>query len=716
MRPDDARGPLVGDSRTTALRSRSQSRARQKLLRPPAVSASWRVWYRFEDNSLLAHAWWDGVWIRPGDFSFLKVVFGNWWRRWTLFGKENGQSVSYPGPKSLLHFPAPGGLCKVRCTLAITMTVLRCPQQVVLELNGKPLPPLVCRAGDQTYRLAVPATLVKTGENQLRFRFQRYARRRKQSAGAAISQIRLISDSADWRGRGEHFYVMIPKGSRLRVRFGRSSRFSITLTDSSGHRVRLLTRSGGAREGHAERIVALTGPTDVYRIEFVSDGAWRERVIEGVVPKALPKPKIATRNVILWVVDTLRADRFALYNPRTRVRTPNYTATFKKGTFLRWATAAASYSLASHASILTGMTPAGHGTMSTETGKVKKRTLMVQEVLKRAGFTTAAFLSNGYVSNKWGFQRGWSHFRNFIRERRASHSKNLFVQLEKWITQNQKKRFFAYVVTVDPHVAYVYREAFTKQYWPGRYRGPVSRYVTGGFLDDIRAGRVRLKPVDKRRLEALYDGEVSYNDYYFGQLVKLLARVGLSRSTMVIVSSDHGEEFFEHGSVGHARSLYQELIDVPLMFYQPGVVPVREPIDADAEHLDIFPTICDFVRVDCPAQLQGRSLLPSMFEIGWPVPGAAFASRGVSAKSLKQRQWKYILFRDGSDALFHLTRDPKEQQNLGSRQPIVRRWARDMMGFWLPHERHWHKSNWGSPGNHGLGLRQFLVEKYRGQR
>ena len=175
------------------------------------------------------------------------------------------------------------------------------------------------------------------------------------------------------------------------------------------------------------------------RIDLIARGgdvAWGEpRVV--VKAPAAPAGRGKTPrfdHIFVWMVDTLRADKVHAYNPKTRVQTPNYDAFAADATRFEWAQVPGTWSLPSHASLLTGVYPTVHKATAHE-ARLSKDVPFVAEELKKAGYETAMFSSNGYVSSKWGFDRGWDVNRNFIRESLPNGADYLWKTAKAWIAQ-----------------------------------------------------------------------------------------------------------------------------------------------------------------------------------------------------------------------------------------------------------------------------------------
>ena len=178
------------------------------------------------------------------------------------------------------------------------------------------------------------------------------------------------------------------------------------------------------------------------RIDLVARGggvAWGEPrlMVRGNVPAAAANRKFD--HIYVWMIDTLRADKVRVYNPKTNVLTPNYDAFAADATRFLWAQVPGTWSLPSQASMLTGVYPHVHKATEHES-KINPQLPIAPELFKKAGFRTALFSSNGYVSSKWGFDRGFDENRNLIRENLPNGADNLWATAKKWIVPARPSR------------------------------------------------------------------------------------------------------------------------------------------------------------------------------------------------------------------------------------------------------------------------------------
>jgi arylsulfatase A-like enzyme len=242
-----------------------------------------------------------------------------------------------------------------------------------------------------------------------------------------------------------------------------------------------------------------------------------------------------------------------------------------------------------------------------------------------------------------------------------------------------------YVHTIDPHVPYIPPQKYLKIYDNQPYDGPVAAAATAKIAEGIKTGRVKLNARDKIRYESLYNGEITYHDDQLILLQNKLTELGLLEETAIIITSDHGEEFFDHGSAGHGHSLYEELLHIPLIVRLPGkhtaTVPARD--EDEVSLVDVFPTICDILGVECPKDAAGTSLVPRLkAESKGAFPSASFSDFLYSQKTVRMGRYK-LIYRGLRTTLFDLKNDPDETRDLSDEYPIALVTLRDALGTHL---------------------------------
>jgi arylsulfatase A-like enzyme len=358
------------------------------------------------------------------------------------------------------------------------------------------------------------------------------------------------------------------------------------------------------------------------------------------------------------------------------------------------------WSLPSHASILTGVYPTVHSALTHES-RLSRQVPFLAELMKKGGYRTGLFSSNGYVSNKWGFDRGWDEIRNFIRESLPNGADFLWKTAKTWMDApaNQGKRQFLYLATIEPHVIYNPKKEFLVRYWDKVYRGPIKPTMSGIQLGHIKSGKLKVNDTDKAYLEALHDAEITQSDALFGAFLADLKQRGIYDSSVVVVVSDHGDEFWEHGDVGHAQGVYQELVRIPLIIRAPGVLPPGRVVHADVEAMDLFPTLLELTGQAIPPDTQGSSLLALAHDELAHAPRAALSQNLAVTRGVKVARYRFIHSGLGRLELYDEIEDPLEQKNLAETHPIALRHMRNVLGLLMGYERRWNKRLWGTAAN-----------------
>ena len=430
---------------------------------------------------------------------------------------------------------------------------------------------------------------------------------------------------------------------------------------------------------------------EVVRIDLVADGgAVSVRAPVIVAPDDRETRELATRprNVLVYLIDTLRADKLSAYEPGTRVRTPGLDRWVPSATVFERGQSQESWTKPSVATLLSGLMPWEHSA-TTGDAVVPSSVDLLSETLGEAGYHTGAFIANGYVSDRFGFEQGFRTFRNYIREGRRTQAEFVAADVLGWLDERPSDRpFFLYVHTIDPHVPYMPPAEILREYDPDPYDGPVDFGRDRELLEKIKIGRLRVNDRDRRRLAALYDGEITYHDTHLAAILDGLERRGVADDTVVVITADHGEEFFDHGSVGHGHSVFQELLHVPLIVRVPGLTDGDARIEDAVGLVDVAPTVLDVIGRPIPDEMSGRSLLPLLQGAPEPAPAPRAAVSGfmngwrtvlIGRHKLVQRTAAHV-------SVFDLAADPGEQRDLAAERPITVRWLRGMLGLALAGE------------------------------
>jgi arylsulfatase A-like enzyme len=386
----------------------------------------------------------------------------------------------------------------------------------------------------------------------------------------------------------------------------------------------------------------------------------------------VPAAEVRT-NVILISIDTLRADHLSCYG-YDRPTSPHIERMAGEGILFRNFIASSPWTLPSHASMLTGLNPSRHGAQSFVPTRGFSRTIdTLAERLRDQGYDTAGFVGGGFLSTVFGFEQGFDRYWESPRKDDTDTLQVVLDIAKPWVEQRRGAPFFLFLHTYQVHVPYTPPASSLRLFDP-QYRGP---YQTSFTSDDARL-LVRTGPVEPpimQRLIALYDGEIRAMDAAVGDLLSFLRDTGLARNTCVFFTSDHGEEFGEHGDILHSKAkLYRELIHIPLIVWCPSLFAGGRTVAAIASHTDIVPTILELTGSAAPVGLDGRSLTAALR--GDRAPIRDFALSQVDGSMERKpgsvtavRTGEYTLIEssiDGSTMLFDLTVDPGEQHDLGS--------------------------------------------------
>jgi len=401
------------------------------------------------------------------------------------------------------------------------------------------------------------------------------------------------------------------------------------------------------------------------------------------------KSRKIARNAILIMIDTLRADYTTCYGGQN-IKTPVMDRLAAEGARFERFSAVEDWTKPSCATMLTGLYPNTHRTQ-TENAVLPKNVAMISEELRSRGLLTGGFIANGYVSEKFGFNRGWDYYENYIREKKPTEAEYVYTKALDWIGKVRDKRFFAYIHTIDPHVPYSPPDDFLALYDSKPYDGPIKPRMSHVQLEEIKKGNLKVDDRDKQRIVALYKGEISYHDKYMGMFMQKMADMGLLDETLLIVTADHGEEFWEHGSVGHGHSVFQELIHVPFIVFWKGVVPAGRTVGDNHDHGVVVPTIFDGLGLDAPNYLEGTSILPKAAGLDEAFPHAGFSTHQGERMAVWSGRMKLQMNGPLNTYIYDVEQDTASRSNIASNHPVTLRYMRSLLGMFMgaPDRRGW---------------------------
>jgi arylsulfatase A-like enzyme len=315
-------------------------------------------------------------------------------------------------------------------------------------------------------------------------------------------------------------------------------------------------------------------------------------------------------NVILISVDTLRADHLSCYG-YDRETSPNIDSLAGDSVLFSNVYASSPWTLPSHVSMLTSLHGVNHQVYQDDE-RMDPAILTLADLMRKNHFFCTAFTGGGFVSSVYGFSKGFDMYQE---GGGGVHRQDAAGYLNKLVTEwldvhSTDKNFFLFIHTYQPHDPYACPAPFKDMYLS---EGAKWRHIN---LMGHLGGRPNLfKPLpeeERQNIVDLYDGEVRYTDEALvGPLIQKLKQLGLYESTLIVFTSDHGEEFYDHKSWGHGHQLYDESLKVPLLIKFPESRFRGTTVSNIASLVDVMPTILEELRIDCAQlSLDGRSLVP----------------------------------------------------------------------------------------------------------
>jgi arylsulfatase A-like enzyme len=385
--------------------------------------------------------------------------------------------------------------------------------------------------------------------------------------------------------------------------------------------------------------------------------------------------------VVLVSIDTLRPDHLGCYG-YPRPTSPNLDAFRGDAILFRAAFAHAPSTLPSHASMLTSLLPPHHGASIANDLVVPDEVLTLAEVLRSQGYATASFNGGIQLDRSYGLDQGFDIYES-VKPRDATPERlvdptdrfaHVVDQARGFVSAQGDHAFFLFLHTYEVHHPYTPVPADLAPF-RGNYSGPLPDLISVELLRQINSGERRIDDRDRQHIVDAYDGEIRSMDRAFGSLVAFLRDRALYDRALVVVTSDHGEEFGEHGKMGwHSHTLFDELLHVPLLVKLPGRRLAGAVIEATARGIDVAPTILRALDLPVPKAFEGRDLLAS----GPPPVGSeeTWSARDVvdpnRAWALRTPEWKLV-----DDRLYDLRRDPGETTDVAPDHREVTRRLRE---------------------------------------
>lgn len=373
------------------------------------------------------------------------------------------------------------------------------------------------------------------------------------------------------------------------------------------------------------------------------------------------------RAIVVVSIDTLRRDHVSLYGYRRRT-TPALEGLASTSVVFDDAVSTSSWTLPAHASLFTSLQPSAHGAVNLHT-RLTDKLSSLPRLLQEHGFSTHAIVTHLYLSKEYGLDHGFDRHLYLTDTRAEQVTDRAIGFLEGYGDQD----LFLFLHYYDPHWHYDPPAPYDRMFYPA-YRGDAS----GIWWDFKENTRATMSPEDLRHIVALYDGEIRYTDRHLQRLLDAMKRLGMYDKSLVIVTSDHGEEFLEHGGWEHQKTLYEEQLRVPLLIKFPQGQGAGKRVVDQVSLIDVAPTILDALGLAQPASFRGTSLLPltkdglesvGVARIAWAETEHTLdGSHKVSMRrGSLGRKWIFSLLSGpyvSGVELYDLAEDPAERDNL----------------------------------------------------
>jgi arylsulfatase A-like enzyme len=396
------------------------------------------------------------------------------------------------------------------------------------------------------------------------------------------------------------------------------------------------------------------------------------------------------KNVVLIAVDTLRADHVSCYGYE-KGTTPCIDKLASEGARFSCCVSQAPWTLPSFATVFTSQYPSQHGAqinrnlrnLAKNEPRKLNNAVTLTGILKSQGFWTCGYASNPFTG--LGID---SDFDCFIYRWGGAHE--ISDEGIKFLHGHSKKRFFIYLHYNDPHEHHLLVPAPYTQL-----------FIRKKILNDLASGKMTLtyESIFPNVKYELYDAQVSFADSQIGRFLEELRSLGLWKRTLIVLLSDHGEEFLDHEEIskkygfdprgiygfGHGQSLYHELLNVPLIMAG-GAIPRGKVVEGEARLIDVMPTILDYLKVKTATSMEGVSLKKAVADgraEDRPIYSESIAY-GYEKKAVQFREWKYIFsFYKELEEIYNLKQDPQEKHNLVEQEQDRKKFFRKQLATFL---------------------------------
>ncbi|MCE9593201.1 MAG: sulfatase [Planctomycetes bacterium] len=398
------------------------------------------------------------------------------------------------------------------------------------------------------------------------------------------------------------------------------------------------------------------------------------------------KHEPARPSILLISIDSLRPDHLGCYGYRAPT-SPTIDAVAKEGLRFQTAVSTTSWTLPSHAAMFTGLYDSAHGLVDNGLALAPSHRTLA-EILKDAGYQTAGFFGGPYLHPTYGLGQGFDHYQSCmtvladdldatkVRESSradegASHhditSPRTVEEVDKWAKTADARPFFAFVHFWDVHYDYLPHpgiiELFDRDY--------AGSLAPASYMQNPTIGP-SMAPRDLQHVLALYDNEIRFVDDHIAKVLATLeAKAGGKDKLLVVITADHGEEFFEHGNKGHQKTLFDEVVKVPMVMRWPGHLDANRVVDEQVRLIDLLPTLAGTTGAKVPTYVQGRDLFPLVDDGSVPTAPALLELHVMNpCRALRTDTFKAFISDQGRTiAGCKLDSDPGERTPLPANDP-----------------------------------------------
>lgn len=694
-----------------------------------------------------ADLYYDTHYIDFGDSSYREALIGGWSpEKKDRDGTTYSETYLKAASVVFNNYTLSDKILKIRCKTSEGSA----SYQVFLPLiNGKKLRWQKVDSKYQDFTFRIPQEFLRMGVNWLYFSFRPSGKQETQKKNgiafdymtfaskgslddpkklpkSALRLDQIYTEKEDTRrfvlapsDSRMNFYLKIPPNNpQIEVEYGlfdssgrkTAVKFSVLLESENGKRKVLhsdelssrfsfLPISSGSYNGSlknfSNQIVRLSlEASPIAGKPFPLQISWKEVSVTGAqqTPEIFrhdPNPGTPKPNVIIYLVDALRADHLEPYGYSKRT-SPRLMEFVRDSVLFENAYAVTSWTRASVATIQTGLYPTSH-LVEDRSDTLPDFLPSIASELDKAGYTSHAFVTNGNISPLYNFQLNFDDY-IWLGESRKFHqihqqSDKLNIKVQGFINNHRDHPYYLYVHSTDPHGPYTPEPEFSDLPAGCNPDDPSLAHPAIGTRSpgDYREEEIRC-------IKALYDGEIRKNDYYFGKLIDLLKEQKLYNNSIIVFTADHGESFLEHETWGHGKTLYQQEIRVPLVIHFPNSLASGKKISIPARHIDIFPTILDLTGVKVPPGVQGHSLVPLLEKNDWQELPVYCELVLDKADKRAMILGSYKLIQNNNDVqpnryttwyeLFDWKADPMERVNLSSTRPILFGYMKSVLTEW----------------------------------